>query len=155
MAERDPRTVFVAENTKVAEVVIQLLASAGIPAEVLQSRTQTTSDPLTGMTEVPAQEIEVVVTDAAKVNDARSLLETAEGATALKTIRERRANRTGTVTAVCEECGKSSDWPASAMGTTEICPHCGKYMDVPDPDDEWADVDYGEAEDEETEKSKE
>ena len=30
------------------------------------------------------------------------------------------------------------------MGTTEVCPHCAGYMDIPDPDDDWSDVDFGE-----------
>jgi hypothetical protein len=64
----------------------------------------------------------------------------------LREIRDQRSNRTGTVTAVCEECGKSSEWPATIMGTTETCPHCAAYMDIPDPDDDWAEVDVGEAE---------
>ena len=29
------------------------------------------------------------------------------------------------------------------MGTTEICPHCNGYMDIPDPDEDWSDVDFG------------
>jgi hypothetical protein len=29
------------------------------------------------------------------------------------------------------------------MGTTENCPHCTQYMDIPDPDDDWGDVDFG------------
>ncbi len=58
--------------------------------------------------------------------------------------------------AVCEECGKSSEWPAEVMGTTETCPHCQAYMDIPDPDDDWSGVDFGESEDDaETEKEEE
>ena len=63
-------------------------------------------------------------------------------------IREKRASRTGTTTAICEDCGKSSDWPASAMGTTELCPHCQHYMDIPDPDEDWGGVDFGKDEEE-------
>jgi hypothetical protein len=37
------------------------------------------------------------------------------------------------------------------MGTTEVCPHCGAYMDVPDPDDDWSDMDFGQPEDAESE----
>jgi hypothetical protein len=60
---------------------------------------------------------------------------------------KKRSERTGTVKAVCEECGKESEWPAASMGTTEVCPNCDAYMDVPDPDDdEWGDVDFGEKE---------
>ncbi|MCI0700272.1 MAG: hypothetical protein L0241_04240 [Planctomycetia bacterium] len=148
MAERDPRSVFVAENARIAEAVIKLLAAVGIPAEVAQSGTQTTSDPVTGMTEVPAEEFDIVVTDPAKMDAAKSLLETAETATVVRGIRDRRANRTGNVTALCEECGKSSEWPATAMGTTEVCPYCAKYMDIPDPDDEWSGMDFGAPEEE-------
>ena len=64
----------------------------------------------------------------------------------MQALREReakRASRTGTVTAVCEDCGKESEWPATAMGTTQTCPHCHCYMDVPDPDENWDDVDFG------------
>jgi hypothetical protein len=32
------------------------------------------------------------------------------------------------------------------MGTTEVCRHCGGYMDIPDPDEDWSDVDFGEPE---------
>jgi hypothetical protein len=34
------------------------------------------------------------------------------------------------------------------MGTTEVCPHCTAYLDVPDPDEDWSGVDFGQAEDE-------
>ena len=58
----------------------------------------------------------------------------------------KHAKRTGTVTATCEDCGKSSGVAAAKMGTTEVCPHCGGYMDIPDPEEDWSDVDFGEAE---------
>jgi hypothetical protein len=35
------------------------------------------------------------------------------------------------------------------MGTTETCPHCTGYMDIPDPDDDWSGVDFGDPEGEE------
>jgi hypothetical protein len=71
---------------------------------------------------------------------------------AVRAIQERRASRTGNVTVVCEECGKSSDWPATAMGTTEYCPHCQAYMDIPDPEDDWSDVDFGKPDDADAEE---
>ena len=66
-----------------------------------------------------------------------------------------RSTRTGTVEAVCEECGKSSQWPASQMGTTQDCPHCHNYMDVPDPEENWDEVDFEEGEGEEGEEEDE
>ena len=59
------------------------------------------------------------------------------------------------MTATCEDCGKPSEWPAVTMGTTDLCPHCGAYMDIPDPDDDWSDVDFGAPEGDEEEEAKE
>ncbi len=143
-AETDPRWVYTTENHKVADTVIEWLAAEGIAAELIVPKPSVTSDPLTGLTEGPAeQELEVRVIDVAKVEDARKLLSDAERTARLRAIRDQRAKRTGTVTAVCEDCGKPSEWPASAMGTTETCPHCTGYMDIPDPDDDWTGVDFG------------
>jgi hypothetical protein len=149
MAEPNPETVFVAENVKLAEAVIQLLATHNIPAESFTGATRTESEPITGVSEVSAaEEFEIRVTDPAKISEARELLSTAESAAAVRAIREKRLQRTGTVTAVCEECGKSSEWPADTMGTTDTCPNCGAYMDIPDPDDDWSGVDFGQDEEE-------
>jgi hypothetical protein len=149
MAEPNPDTVFVAENSKIAEAVIGLLATHDIAAEVFTDATQTISEPITGVSEVsPAERFEIRVSVPSKAAEARNLLTSAENAAIMQRIRERREQRTGTIAAVCEDCGKSSDWPADSMGTTDTCPHCGAYMDIPDPDDDWSDVDFGEPEDE-------
>jgi hypothetical protein len=152
MAEQHPQTVFVAENPRVAEAVIRLLAGIGVSAEIVEPPPATESQPITGITDmVTPDSFEVRVTDSDKVAAARELLDSAAAAVAVAAVREKRATRTGTVTAVCEDCGKSSEWPATAMGTTENCPHCGAYMDVPDPDDDWGGIDFG-TEDEGDEK---
>ena len=92
-----------------------------------------------------APEFEVWVTDPEHAEPARALVaEQREGVAALREREAKRAGRTGAVTAVCEECGKSSDWPAAEMGKTQECPHCGLYMDVPDPDEDWSGVDFEE-----------
>lgn len=139
----DPRTVFVADNRRVADVVIELLATNGIAAE--HGPTGPHSAPgLFGTTEtVPADEFPVLVTDATRAADARELLNSAVNKALVRAAQDKRAARTGTVQATCEECGHVSEWPAAAMGTTETCPKCGAYMDVPDPDDDWTGVDFG------------
>jgi hypothetical protein len=155
MVEENPDTVFVAENSKVAEAVIQLLAASNIPAEVFTEATQTISEPITGVSEIlPAERFEIRVTVPAKIAEARELLASAESAAMVRSIRDKRLQRSGTVSAVCEECHKSSEWPADTMGTTEQCPNCGAYMDIPDPDDDWSGVDFGNPEDEEDETPK-
>jgi hypothetical protein len=142
----DPRTVFVAENAKLADAVIQLLAANNIPAEIGPVAPVETSA-LTGMSDAP-EVFPILVTDPSQVEGARLLLSRAEQYAVL----DKRAARTGNVTATCEDCGKSSEWPASAMGTTEVCPHCGNYMDIPDPDEDLSGMDFGEPEDEDEAK---
>ncbi|AWM38108.1 hypothetical protein GobsT_38010 [Gemmata obscuriglobus] len=147
--DADESVVFTAESSYVAEAVVKLLAANDISAEVAAGGTKTTSDPLTGATGLAeTYEYPVVVTDPVKRKEAIELLATKQTADAVKAIRDRRANRTGTVSATCEDCGRSSDWPAQAQGTTELCPHCGGYMDILDPDDDWSGIDFGEPEDE-------
>jgi hypothetical protein len=150
MAEENPLTVFVAESQQVADAVVGLLAASDIPAEVHVPPIDTTSEPLTGASEVVFRntEFEVRVANEAKLGDAKELIASAVGAAAVRAVRDKRAARSGTVEATCEDCGKTSTWPAAAMGTTEVCPHCGGYMDIPDPDEDWSDVDFGESEEE-------
>jgi hypothetical protein len=149
MTEPNPNTVFVAENITIAEAVIQLLSKNNIDSEAFTEATQTISEPVTGVSEMSqAEHIEIRVLVPTKADEARALLNSVENAAIVQSIREKRKQRTGTVTAVCEECGKSSDWPAEEMGTVANCPSCGAFMDIPDPDDDWSGVDFGEAEDE-------
>ncbi|AMV26006.1 hypothetical protein VT84_16525 [Gemmata sp. SH-PL17] len=147
--EPESRKVFVAPNSQVAEAVIRVLASKDIAAEIELPPPAPVSA-LTGMSdEAPIEEFPVVVTDPSKIKDALELLGAAQSVAAFKAIQDKRASRTGTVTAVCEDCGKSSDWPAQKMGTTENCPHCGGFMDIPDPDEDWSDMDVGTPEEDE------
>jgi hypothetical protein len=149
MAEDNPSTVFVAPSLEIAEAAVRLLAGEGIEAEVIVPPPQTASGPILGGTEmVEPDEFQIRVTDPAKADDANKFLGSVITLTKLRAIQEKRASRTGTVSVACEECGKTSDWPATAMGTTEVCPHCTAYMDIPDPDDQWADMDFGDAEEE-------
>lgn len=149
-ADSDPHTVLVTDSTKVADTVVDWLVAAGIAAEVFVPPARAAGDVITGISESAAKELEVRVNDLTKVEEAKKMLSDAQRTAQLHEIRNRRASRTGTVTAVCEDCGKSSEWDASVMGTTENCPHCTAYMDIPDPDDDWSDMDFGENEGEET-----
>lgn len=42
------------------------------------------------------------------------------------------AANTGTIAAACEECGKTTSFPAKERDSVQNCPHCGSYMDVTD-----------------------
>ncbi len=145
MIYRDPKCVFVGKDGATANLIAGILIGAGFPAEVMNEATLGGFEGITGL--VPGfshKGVEVWVVDPAHIEPAKQLLD--EELKAVEAEKQRRANRTGTVTVACEECSKSSDWPSSEMGTTVTCPHCGAYMDIPDPDDQWSDVDFGEAE---------
>lgn len=153
MSDRDPRTVLTTNHAEAAEKVVELLASKGIVAEVYTPPLRAISEPLMGTTELSIpEEHEVRVTDPTKAEEVRTLLEGLQEVAAFQSRRQKREQQTGTLTAACEDCGKSSDWPAAVMGTTEVCPHCGGYMDIPDPDEDWGDMDFGEGEEEGEEK---
>jgi hypothetical protein len=145
MAEKSPSSVFVAPDIHLATWVVNKLIEWGIPAEVKPDEPHASTDPLTGETTIADPTgFEVVVVDPQKADDARQMLQDhAEAMAELKARQDARASRTSTVKAVCEECGAESEWPATAMGRTESCPHCTAYMDIPDPDENWDDLDVG------------
>jgi hypothetical protein len=157
MAEQDPKCVLTLPDRRAAEAIAAWLTEKGHPAEVVLPPMGTTSSALTGETEAAvAPEFEVWVTDTEHAGPARArIAEQKEMLTALREQEAKRAARTGTVTAVCEECGKASEWPAAEMGKTEVCPHCGQYMDIPDPDENWDDVDFGTDEESQAEEEAE
>lgn len=147
--ERDPRCVFVFESPAAARALAAWLTDKGFPADVFDPGPVVPGDAL-GLTEAVAGGFEVRVVKPEQAADARAAVaDQKEALAAVRAAQERRANRTGTVSAACEECGKASDWPAADLGTTQDCPHCGNYMDVPDPDEDWDGVDFsgGEPED--------
>ncbi|MBY0514467.1 MAG: hypothetical protein K2P78_11215 [Gemmataceae bacterium] len=135
MPDRDPRCVLATPDARVAEAIAAWLTHREFPAEPVTAE----------------GEFQVWVANAEHASPAKELLDEQRDAIQAQRERdERRAARTGTVSAECEECGKASDWPAAAMGSTQTCPHCGRYMDVPDPDEDWDDVDFGAEEGEDT-----
>jgi hypothetical protein len=147
--ERDPRVVFVAGDLRAAEEVGAWLGTKGFPCEVVPPEHPYEPPDGIGLAAHAPPGIEVRVLDVDQAQKARDAIdEQREVNQAIRARMERRATRTGTVAATCDECGKTSEWPAADMGTTQDCPHCGAYLDIPDPDDDWSDVDFG-AEDEE------
>jgi hypothetical protein len=130
-------------------MIAGILNSAGYPTQLINEVVAGSLDGVAGaIAGTSDQAVEIWVIDPEHIEPAKRFL--AEELQSAEAERARRAARTGTVSVTCEECAKESTWPAAAMGTTEVCPHCGGYMDVPDPDDNWSDIDFGASEDEET-----
>lgn len=142
--ERDPRCVHVAPDLRSADLIAAWLGEKGFKCETVPPENPAAPPDGIGLTEHAPPGVEIRVIDVDEAGKARDLIaDQIEAVKAIRSMQERRAALGGTVTAVCEECGKSSEWPAADMGTTQDCPHCMKYMDIPDPEDDWGDVDFG------------
>lgn len=141
--ERHPHCVEVLEDMAAARTLAEWLTAKGFPAEPMMPDVVAMAGDSLGIAPETFTGFEVRVTKPEHAEPARQALdEMKEEVAAIRERRQKRAERTGTVSAVCEDCGKPSEWPASAMGTTETCPHCGRYLDVPDPDENWDDADF-------------
>ena len=126
MPYRDPRCVFVASSFNQADVVAAWLQGHGIATEVMNRETMggLVSPVLMGVTGV-----EVWVMDPAFAPEGIRLL----GEHALE-LRVQKPDGPP-VEVACEECGKTSTFPAEERGSVQNCPHCGAYLDVEPADD--------------------
>jgi len=120
MLYRDPKCVFVANNVGQADIVAGWLQEHGFPAEVMNRETMgaivALSSYMTG--------VEVWVVDPAQALEAIRLL----GEQAVELLTQ---TQTGPpLEVVCEECGKTSTFPAQQRGSVQSCPHCSAYIDV-------------------------
>jgi hypothetical protein len=128
---RDPRCVFVANTMANAVVTATWLSQNGIPARVMDLMTLGGLEGLTALAPgISARGLEVWVNDPADAPEADRLL--AEHEAAL-TQQAAEAEQRQPTQVVCEDCGKSSLFPADQYGTTQDCPHCGAYLDVVEP----------------------
>lgn len=149
--ELHPNCVRTFEDMPAARTLAEWLSEKGFPAVVWAPNMVAETGDSLGLSPETVRGFEVRVNKQEHVEPAKQALEDlrAEVAASLEKLKK-RAERTGTTTALCEECGGESEWPASSMGKTEVCPHCQSYLDVLDPeDDEWNDVDVGEEDEDE------
>jgi hypothetical protein len=133
---REQCCVFVGESFAEAETVAAFLNSEGVPASVIDPSAIGGMEGLSLMAGSSTSGLEVWVRNPAGALYARKLL--ADHADELRSTREQRA---GLIQVDCEECGAMVKFPAEKVGTVQECPNCMAYLDVFDPDDEWADED--------------
>src|SRR5262245_24299679 len=126
--------VFVGDSFAEAETVAAFLNSEGVPASVIDPSAVGGMEGLSLMAGASSGGLEVWVRNPAAATYARKLI--ADHDFELRSHRERR---TGLIRVDCEECGAMVKFPAEKAGTVQECPNCMAYLDVPDPDDEWAD----------------
>jgi hypothetical protein len=139
LINRDPRCVYVADSVGEADISANWLKDRGIAAQVMDRSTLGGLEGLTPWSAlgIGARGIEVWVVEPQDAPRALELLKEFEAERAAQVEANREA---GPVTAVCEECGEASVFPAKDRGTVQNCPHCGAYMDVDDADLETTDL---------------
>ena len=141
MALKDPVAVYNAANNTDAQNVCFALQQSGIEAHTIEDISPGGFWSLGVLPEIHKPQVFV---ERADVERSVPIIEQFEQ------TRQRRQARGDSIAAAdepveaeCEDCGKTTTFPASRRGTVETCPHCGEYLDVPGDDDEF---DWSEAE---------
>ena len=140
MELRDPIAAYNAQSNVEAHMVCNLLVEAGIEATVVED-VSNVGVWLCGL--VPEIHKPQVWIDRSEIERARPVLEAHQQ----KVVDRVNPVETGeTISAVCEECGRQTSFPASERGTVQSCEHCGAYVDVGDDSEfeDWADTDESE-----------
>jgi hypothetical protein len=121
----DLPVIYHAANIGEADLIVHWLATRGFQA-IVKDRYMNAALQLPQL--FAPKGIEVCSLDPSQVDAAREAL-----ARYQLSRKEAAQESTGEfISAPCEHCGKSSEFPASQKGRVESCPHCGKTVDVPD-----------------------
>lgn len=135
MAILNPVVAYNAANNAEAHLLCNYLEQNGIEAHATFDESVVGLWAFGTLPEIHKPQIWV---DKANVEAAVSLLAEYERGRSQRNAAERSDFTTGSIDAVCEECGQTSTFAASKNGTTQDCSHCGAYMDVGDlPFDEF------------------
>jgi hypothetical protein len=138
MPLQEPVAVYTAANNVEAHVVCNILNDEGIEAHVTDDVSQA-GVWMFGL--LPGIHRPQVWIDRSNVDRAKPILEDYEDRLLERQEADRQNVVAGeaTVKADCEECGRSSVFPAAQRGTVQDCPHCGAYVDVGDSpeSEEW------------------
>jgi hypothetical protein len=131
MPLQEPVAVYTAANNVEAHVICNILRDEGVEAHVTDDVSQAGVWML-GL--LPGIHRPQVWIDRSNVDRAKPILEDYEDRLLERQEADRQDLVAGeaTVEADCEECGRSSDFPAAQRGTVQDCPHCGAYVDVGD-----------------------
>jgi hypothetical protein len=140
MINRDAKCVFVANTLGEAEAATTWLDGEGVTAQVMDVNTLGGLDGLTWLspTGVGQRGIEVWVKDAGDIERARTLLAGHEAA--LQAKAKVLADDATPVDVVCEDCGKTTRFPAAQRGSVQSCSVCAAFIDVPGDDEDWSEA---------------
>lgn len=133
MPLKDPIAAYNAASNTEAAVVQRFLESLGVEAFAVEDNSLVGHWMFGNLPEIHKPQVWINRSDAERA--AELLTEFERGKT--ERDAERKAEEPKTITAQCEDCGKSTQFPGSLNGTVQDCPHCGSFVDVGEID--WPD----------------
>jgi hypothetical protein len=137
MAIKDPISAYNAENNAEAHLLCNFLEENGIEAHVTLDESVVGLGPL-GM--LPGIHKPQIWIDRSNAGAATLLLaEYERDRSRRRSTEESAQDADSTIGAICEDCGKTTLFPASKNGTVQDCSHCGAYIDVGDVPEEFSD----------------
>ena len=129
---RQPVAVYTASKNFEAHLVSGLLNNAGIPAMVVEDDDmQIMSGWLGPLSNIVKPKVWI---EEADVERAKLILQEYDKQNVNRqAVDDGRVESVGPpMDVVCDECGKSSQWPAAKKGSVQNCPHCRAYIDIGD-----------------------
>lgn len=125
----DPVAVYNAANNWEAHVVCNLLIDAGIEASVTEDVSPVGVCGIGLLSEIHKPQ---VWADRSEIDRVKPILDDYEQRQRKQQAVDAKklVSGDGSIKAVCEECGRSSKFPAEQDGSVQDCPHCGAFMDV-------------------------
>lgn len=136
MALRDPFAAYNAGTNIEAHLVCRMLNEAGIEAAVIEDISAAGIEWVGLLSEIHKPQVWI---ERADIERAKPILDEYEQRAA-----ERRKTESDgePIDVTCEECGQTSEYPATQKGSVQSCSHCGAYVDVGDevPFEGWDEV---------------
>ena len=139
MELKDPIVAYTASGNLEAHLVVGWLTSNGVAAHAIEDNSGVSLFVFGTISQFHKPQVFIERSDTEK---AAELLQQFE---AKQHARKQQLANAPAITSECEECGTTSDFPASQDGTVQNCPQCHAFMDVGAID--WPyDDDFGEEE---------
>ena len=134
MALRDPVAVYNAANNLEAVFVRDALVAAGVEAFFVEDVSQVGVWAFGLIPEIHKPQVWVDRSDVER----KPVLDEFERRSRELRPEDAKEQTGSQAEVVCEECGRTTSFPAAQSGSVQQCPHCGAYVDVVDgeqPDD--------------------
>jgi hypothetical protein len=129
MALRHPIAIYTAGTNLEAHCICEMLIVAGIEAAVVEDESRAGAWMLGLLPQIHKPQVWVERTDAER---ARPLLDAYER----QLIEREQISFDGApIYVVCEECRRTTSFPAARRGHVETCSHCAAFVDVGDDPD--------------------